>query len=73
MYALYQQFKLRRKTLYLAVYYFDKYMAKFPKDQNHPGLVADACMLIAMKYEEIYPPSVTRWQKTQFIADIIGM
>ena len=48
-------------------------MTKFPKDQNHPGLVADACMLIAMKYEEIYPPSITRWQKTQFIGHILGM
>jgi len=26
-------------------------------------LIAEACMLIAMKYEEIYPPYLRNWAK----------
>ena len=66
MYTVYKKFGLKRTTLYLAVYYFDKYLSKFAKNYNTIGLVAaDASIFIAMKYEEIYPPSLAQWQKKE--------
>jgi hypothetical protein len=48
--------------LYLAIYYFDKYIRLTDeKDLNRQNIIADACMLIAMKYEEIYPPRLSHW------------
>lgn len=54
MYKLFKRYRLRRKTLHLAVYYYDKYLSltcQYDKNSNQINLVADACMLIAMKYE----------------------
>jgi hypothetical protein len=48
--------------LYLAVYYLDKYLWKYPqRDASKIDVVADACLFIAMKYEEIYPPMLAQW------------
>jgi hypothetical protein len=48
--------------LYLAVYYYDKYMRSLTeRDMPKLALIGEACMLIAMKYEEIYPPLLKDW------------
>lgn len=62
IYKTYKRYSLRRKALFLAVYYFDYYTARFPhKELAKMEIVADACMFIAMKYEEIYPPLLSQW------------
>lgn len=64
IYKAYKRFSLTRKTLFLAVYYFDYYLANSPtKDVGKMELIADACLFIAMKYEEIYPPLLSQWAK----------
>lgn len=66
MYKIYKRFSLRRKALYLAVYYFDYYSARCPqRDIGKMEILADACMFIAMKYEEIYPPLLSQWANGQ--------
>ena len=45
------------KTLFLAVQLFDRYLSKVQVSSKHLQLVGSACMLIAEKYEEIYPNS----------------
>lgn len=62
IYKVYMAYRLRRKTLYLAVYYFDKFMRLAEeKDFEKQKLIGESCLLIAMKYEEIYPPLLSTW------------
>jgi hypothetical protein len=64
LYILFKEYKLRRKTLYLAIYYFDKYIRLTnERDLSKLVQISEACMLISMKYEEIYPPSLEKWAK----------
>lgn len=58
------RFRLRRKTLYLAVQYMDAYiLGKDIRKQMEWAIIAQSCMLIAMKYEEIYPPRLGKWSE----------
>lgn len=52
------KFKLLPETLFLAVNLADRYVEKVPVARQKLQLVGVACMLIACKYEEIYPPEV---------------
>lgn len=58
-----QRFDLLRTTTYLAVQYMDLYFSRVFafKDQLEPVAVMQACLFMAMKYEEIYPPELTDW------------
>ena len=54
--------KLQKKTLFMAAYYFDKYCdLKGNMTSEKMALAAEACLLMAMKYEEIYPPFLKDW------------
>ena len=57
------KYKCKRSTLYLAVYCLDFYMSKNTNFQENMEAisVAQACLHLAMKYEEIYPPSLKSW------------
>jgi hypothetical protein len=57
------KFSLLRTTLYLAVHYMDLYFSRNYtfRDQFETVAVAQACLFIAMKYEEIYPPDLCEW------------
>jgi len=50
------RFKLRDETLYLAVNIFDRYLQTGQIKDNQYFLIGIASILIASKYEEIYPP-----------------
>ena len=49
------KFKLIPETIYLAVNLLDRYLEKREVDRPGLQLVGVACLLIASKYEEIYP------------------
>lgn len=57
------RFSLLRTTAYLAVQYMDLYFAKVHSfaDQYETVTITQACLFIAMKYEEIYPPDLSDW------------
>ena len=52
------RFKLKDETLFLTVNLIDRYLSqKDIQGKDELQLVATAAMLVATKYEEIYPPS----------------
>ena len=52
------KFKLLPETLYLTVNLIDRYLGKDQVHRSHLQLIGVTAMLIACKYEEIYPPIV---------------
>lgn len=52
------KFKLVPESLYLTVNLIDRYLEKAQVNRARLQLVGVTCMLIACKYEEIYPPIV---------------
>ena len=52
------KFKLKNETLFIAVNLIDNYLALTENvDRKQLQLIGIACMQIASKYEEIYPPN----------------
>lgn len=49
-------FAERKETLFMAVYLFDRYISEVALKESSLVIYAFACLHIAMKYEEIYPP-----------------
>ena len=70
-----EKFSLLRSTLFLAVHYMDLYFSRTYtfKDQIEMVSVAQACLFIAMKYEEIYPPDLGDWVDHRQKAEIIRL
>lgn len=70
-----EKFTLLRSTLYLAVQYMDLYFSRnyMFKDQIEMVSVAQACLFIAMKYEEIYPPDLSDWVDHRQKGEIIRL
>ncbi|GFR65181.1 cyclin-A2-like [Elysia marginata] len=56
-----EEYKLHRETLFLAVSYIDRFLSVVGVHRPKLQLVGTACMLIAAKYEEIYPPDVAEF------------
>lgn len=52
------KFKLLPETLFLTVSIIDRYLEKVSVNRKDLQLVGITAMLIASKYEEIYPPEV---------------
>ena len=52
------KFKLTNETLFLSVNILDRYLEKIPVCKNRLQLVGVTSMLIASKYEDIYPPEI---------------
>ncbi len=52
------KFKLRRETLYITITIIDKYLAQQLCSKAQLQLVGVSALLIACKYEEIYPPEL---------------
>ena len=50
------KYQLKEETLFLAINFIDRYCAKRQVKRSEYQLIGVACMLIAAKYEEIYPP-----------------
>jgi hypothetical protein len=53
------KFKLESDTLFLCINLVDRYLEKVQVSRNILQLVGVTCMLIASKYEEIYPPEIS--------------
>jgi len=53
-----EEYKLQTETLHLAVNYIDRFLSYMAVQRSKLQLVGAACMFIAAKYEEIYPPDV---------------
>lgn len=58
MVSVHAKFKLWSETLYLAVNLIDRYLSLFVVPKTQVQLVGVSSLLIATKYEEIYPPTV---------------
>jgi cyclin B len=52
------KFKMEQETLFLCVNLVDRYLEKIPVSRGTLQLVGVTCMLVAAKYEEIYPPEI---------------
>jgi G2/mitotic-specific cyclin-B, other len=52
------KFRLEQETLYLSVNILDRYLASVTVERKHLQLVGVTALLLASKYEEIYPPEV---------------
>lgn len=52
------KFKLAPETLFLGINLIDRYLEVAPVTKDRLQLVGVSAMLIACKYEEIYPPEV---------------
>ncbi|XP_004577586.2 cyclin-A1 [Ochotona princeps] len=53
-----EEYKLRAETLYLAVNFLDRFLSNMSVVRGKLQLVGTAAILLASKYEEIYPPEV---------------
>ncbi len=53
---VHQSFELKEQTLYLAFAYLNQFSGCYEITKNEYQLVGIACLWIASKYEEIYPP-----------------
>ncbi|XP_062051163.1 cyclin-A1-like [Lepus europaeus] len=53
-----EEYKLRAETLYLAVNFLDRFLSSMSVLRGKLQLVGTAAILLASKYEEIYPPEV---------------
>jgi cyclin A len=53
-----EEYKLNSHTLYIAVGYIDRFLSEMSVQRGKLQLVGVTAMLLASKYEEIYPPAV---------------
>merc|ERR1719319_1764962 len=53
-----EEYQLHSETIFLAVSYIDRFLSRMSVERAKLQLVGTACMFIAAKYEEIYPPGV---------------
>eukprot|EP00037_Helgoeca_nana_P002367 m.33360 g.33360 ORF g.33360 m.33360 type:complete len:396 (-) comp12538_c0_seq1:92-1279(-) len=53
-----QEYKLDPQTLFIAVGYIDRFLSEMSVNRTKLQLVGVTAMLLAAKYEEIYPPAV---------------
>lgn len=52
------EYNLGNETIHLAVSYIDRFLSCMSVERSKLQLVGTACLMIAAKYEEIYPPGV---------------
>lgn len=53
-----QEYKLDPQTLFTAIGYIDRFLSEMSVQRTKLQLVGVTAMLLAAKYEEIYPPAV---------------
>ncbi|PIO64070.1 cyclin domain protein [Teladorsagia circumcincta] len=53
-----QEYKMHQETLHLAVSLVDRTLSKFRTNRDRLQLIGTTAMMIASKYEEIYPPEL---------------
>jgi transcription initiation factor TFIIIB Brf1 subunit/transcription initiation factor TFIIB len=57
------QFNLKHETLFMAASVIDRFLTQEKLSKSRSQLVGLAALVIAAKYEEIYPPTVTDMQR----------
>lgn len=55
---VHRKFRLLSETLYITVNIIDRYLAKVPTKKTQLHLLGVGALLVACKYEEIYPPDL---------------
>ena len=55
------QFKLKTESLFLTVNLIDRYLERMTITKENLQLVGVSAMLIACKYEEIWPPQIKEY------------
>jgi hypothetical protein len=55
---VHRKFKLMPETLYVTINIIDRYLSIMEIKKNHLHLLGVTALLIATKYEEIYPPEL---------------
>lgn len=55
---VHMKFKLLPETLFITVNLIDRFLSKYSIERSQVQLLGVASLLIATKYEEIYPPSL---------------
>jgi G2/mitotic-specific cyclin-B, other len=55
---VHMKFRLEQETLYLCVNILDRYLSRVKVERKELQLVGVTALLLASKYEEIYPPEV---------------
>lgn len=58
---VHQSFELKEQTLHLALAYLNEYASRQEVSKHEYQLVGIACLWIASKYEEIYPPRMQNY------------
>lgn len=58
---VHQSFNLKEQTLHLALSYLNQYSAIAEISKHDYQLAGVACLWIASKYEEIYPPRMSHF------------
>ena len=53
-----EEYRLHPQTLHVAVSYIDRFLSEMSVQRGKLQLVGVTCMLLAAKFEEIYPPAV---------------
>lgn len=61
---MHAKFRMQPAVLYLAINVLDRFMAQEKEPPSSNTITACACLLIAAKIEEIYPPKVRDIRKT---------
>lgn len=56
-----EEYKLNSETLYLAVNYIDRFLSFMSVVRAKLQLVGATAILLASKFEEIYPPEITEF------------
>lgn len=56
-----EEYKLSDETLFLAIAYVDRYLTSTQIERQTFQLLGTACLFIASKYEEIYPPDINEF------------
>jgi len=56
-----EEYKLKPQTLFLTINYIDRFLSCMSVLRGKLQLVGAACMLVAAKFEEIYPPEVSEF------------
>ena len=63
LFRIHLKFRLWPETLYITVNLMDRYLSLYDMPAEKVYLLAIASLLIATKYEEIYPPTVKDFLK----------
>ena len=60
LFGLFAQYRMKPRTIFLAANLFDRFLASNQIDRSELRLLGITCLFVATKYEDVYPPSLTK-------------